>query len=172
VTREWPIGQHASRVLGGLIAVSLWFSIPFSIGASSEQTIDFRLLPVHRGYSRHDSFYVAIRSLEEWKRVSSLDADSRADSLVRQPPPAGVDFTHVTLLVANAGLKHGFPVTVVFNSVIDAGSEIRVHVTVTGPGTCPRFPDEGSVSAMATIPRTDKPIQFDVSNIERDCTHR
>jgi hypothetical protein len=172
VTRKWSVRQHASRVLSGLLAVSLWLPVPFSIAASNEQIIDFHVLPVHRGYSRRDSFYVAIRSLEEWNRLSSLHVDSPADALVPQPPPAGVDFARATLLVANAGLKHSLPITVVFNSVIDAGSEIRVRVTVTGPGTCPGFPEEGSVSAMALIPRTDRPIQFDVSNIDRDCTHR
>jgi hypothetical protein len=79
---------------------------------------------------------------------------------------------HYTLLVVSAGLKHSQPVTVIFDSVIDASVEIRVHVTVTGPGTCPGFPEEGVVSVMALISRTDKPTRFDVSNIERDCTHR
>jgi hypothetical protein len=53
----------------------------------------------------------------------------------------------------SAGLKHSQPVTVIFDS-------------------CPDFPEEGVVSAMALISRTDKPIRLDVSNIERDRTHR
>ena len=83
-----------------------------------------------------------------------------------------VDFDHYTLLVANAGYKINGPYEVKFDSVTDAGNAIVVHVSVTGPANCPAQPQAGHYVAMAVIPRTDKPVQFDVSTGNSACQRR
>jgi len=133
------------------------------------EPITFHVLPNHRGDTGLDIFFVAIRSSQEWTALASRHTGGIMD--LSAPPPE-VNFNNSVLLVANAGLKHAHPVTVEFTSITDVGSKIEVRLVITGPGTCPSLPEEGSVSAMAVIARTDKPIRFDVSNLDRDCLHR
>jgi hypothetical protein len=83
-----------------------------------------------------------------------------------------VDFEQYTLLVVNAGYKINGPYEVKFDSVTDAGNTIRVHVSVAGPTSCPKESVAGHYVAMAVIPRTDKPIEFDVSTRDSACARR
>ena len=112
---------------------------------------------------RHSN--AVIRSARDWNVwVNNLPND------VEDLPT--VDFEHYTLLVSNAGYKTNGPYDVKFDSVTDTGDTIRVHVSVTGPVSCPAEPQAGYYVAMAIIPRTDKPIQFDVSTTNSGCRHR
>jgi hypothetical protein len=160
-----------SVVISGIYITCASLSMPCS-ATPSAQKLDFQVLPRVRYHCRSDVFHLVIRSAQEWSRLSDHEADGCIDWLISNPSLVGIDFDHFTLLVASAGLRGCHPVTVMFDSVIDWGAEIRVHTTINGPGTCPCMPEMGVASAMALIRRTDKPIRFDVSNVERDCTHR
>ncbi len=160
-----------SMVASGICVTSIWLST--SCGATpSEQNLDFQVLPRIRYHCRSDVFQLVIRSAQEWSQLANHEANGCINSLISDPPLVGIDLDHFTLLVASAGLRGCHPVTVVFDSVIDRGAEIRVHTTINGPGTCPCMTEMGVASAMALIRRTDKPIRFVVSHIERDCTRK
>lgn len=128
--------------------------------------IAFQMLPVPSNLSVSDRHSNAvIRSARDWNVwVSNLPGD------VANLPT--VDFEHYTLLVANAGYKANGPYDVTFDSVIDTGNTVRVHVSVKGPASCPAEPQAGHYVAMAVIPSTDKPIQFDVSTVNSTCPRR
>lgn len=125
--------------------------------------VDFQVLPLPRnlGLSDGRSNFV-IRSAQDWDAWLNNSPDAV------EPLPT-IDFERYTLLVANAGFKAHGPVVVKFDSITDTGNEVRVHVSVTSPESCPREPESGHYAAMALIPHTDKPILFDVSNRDRDC---
>ena len=127
--------------------------------------IDFNLLPLPRNLDLSDqrSNFV-IRSAQDWNARASISPDAT------EPLPT-IDFDHYTLLVANAGYKANGPVVVTIDSITDMGNEVRVHVSVASPTTCPQVPEAGHFAALALIPRTDKPIQFDVSNRDTGCSH-
>ena len=169
--RETIRKAFVSMVTSGICVTCTWLSAPCG-ATSSEQKLDFQVLPRTRYHCRNDVFQLVIRSAQDWSQLANHEANGCIDSLISYPPLVGIDFDHFTLLVASAGLRGCHPVTVVFDSVIDWGAEIRVHTTINGPGTCPCLTVMGVASTMALIRRTDKPIRFDVSHIDRDCTVR
>ncbi len=133
--------------------------------AAEDDKIPFQVLslPSTLGLpDRHENF--VIRSPHEW--------DVWADNLtsVAEPLPP-IDFERYTALVASAGYKEHGPVVISFDSITDAGNVIRVHVTVTSPTTCPPQSVAGHYAAIALIPRTDKPLQFDVSSRDTNCPY-
>ena len=140
--------------------------IVWMLGASAraeDGRIDFQVLPVPPTLGLPDArSNFVIRSAQEWNAWLDKLTD------VVEPLPS-VDFERYTLLVANAGYKPHGPVAVKFDSVTDTGNEIRVHVSVAGPARCPPSPEPGHYAAMALIPQTDKPIQFDVSTGNSAC---
>ncbi len=148
------------RGLGTLLAVGV-----LAAGATAQSgKIDFNLLPLPRNLDLPDErSNIVIRSVQDWNARASNSADAT------EPLPA-IDFDRYTVLVANAGYKTNGPVVVTFDSITDMGNEIRVHVSVAGPTTCPKVPEAGHFAALALIPRTDKPIQFDVSNRDAGCS--
>ncbi len=132
--------------------------------AAQSGKIDFQLLPLPRNLDlsdEHSNF--VIRTAQDWNARASSSPD------VTEPLPT-IDFDRYTLLVANAGYKAYGPVVVTFDSITDMGNEVRVHVSVTSPITCPQTPEAGHFAALALIPRTDKPMQFDVSNRDTGCS--
>jgi hypothetical protein len=169
--RETMRKAFVSMVISGICVTCTWFSTPCS-ATPSEQKLDFHVLPRIGYHCRSDVFQLVIRSAQDWSQLENHETNGCIDSLICDLPLVGIDFDHFTLLVASAGLRGCHPVTVVCDSVIDLGAEIRVHTRINGPGTCPCMPEMGVASAMALIRRTDKPIRFDVSHVERDCTHR
>ena len=128
--------------------------------------IAFQMLTVPSNLNVSDSRSSAvIRSMRDWNVwINNLPG------LVENLP--AVDFEQYTLLVVNAGYKTSGPYDVKFDSVTDAGNSVRVHVSVTGPESCPKEPESGHYVAMAIIPRTDKSIQFDVSTRDSACARR
>jgi hypothetical protein len=134
-----------------------------AIAIAQAEKIEFQTLPIPSDLNVSESRSSAvIRSARDWNIwVSNLPGIP--DNLPT------VDFEHYTLLVANAGYKANGPYDVKFDSVTDAGNTIIVHVSVTGPVSCPAQPQAGHYVAMAVIPRTDKPIQFDVSTGNSAC---
>jgi hypothetical protein len=134
--------------------------------AAEEDKIPFQLLPLPPTLGlpdRHTNF--VIRSAQQW--------DVWADNLttVTEPLPV-IDFQHYTAIVASAGYKEHGPVVVTFDSITDVGNVIRVHVTVTSPASCPPQAVAGHYAAIALIPTTDKPIEFDVSSRDTNCPFR
>jgi hypothetical protein len=134
--------------------------------AAQDDKITFQVLslPPTLGLpDSHENF--VIRSPQQW--------DVWADNLtaVAEPLPP-IDFERYTALVASAGFKEHGPVVISFDSITDTGNLIRVHLTVTSPTACPPQAVPGHYAAIALIPRTDKPVQFDVSNRDTNCPYR
>jgi hypothetical protein len=128
--------------------------------------IPFQMLTVPPNLNVSESRSSAvIRSTQDWN-VWINNLPEMAESLPT------VDFEQYTLLVVNAGYKINGPYEVKFDSVADAGNTIRVHVSVTGPTSCPKESVAGHYVSMAIIPRTDKPIEFDVSTRDSACARR
>jgi hypothetical protein len=128
--------------------------------------VAFQMLTVPSNLNVSDSRSSAvIRSTRDW----NVWINNLPDVPENLP---SVDFEQYTLLVVNAGYKTSGPYDVKFDSVIDAGNSVRVHVSVTGPESCPKEPQSGHYVAMAIIPRTDKSIQFDVSTRDSACARR
>ncbi len=156
------IEQH--NALGSIAIVLIMSMLGASAGADDGK-IDFQVLPVPPTLGLPDArSNFVIRSAQDWNAWLDKLTD------VVEPLPT-VDFDRYTLLVANAGYKPHGPVAVKFDSVTDMGNEIRVHVSVAGPASCPSSPEPGHYAAMALIPQTDKPIQFDISTKESTCRY-
>ncbi|MGO9933941.1 MAG: hypothetical protein ACLPV8_19310 [Steroidobacteraceae bacterium] len=149
------------------LGISLLTSILAAAGAAAQEgKIEFQVLAVPPNLNISDSHSNAvIRSEREWNTwVINL----------REVPTSlpSVDFEKYTLLIANAGYKSNGPYEVKFDSVTDLPNEVRVHISVTGPASCPAEPEAGHYVAMAVFPRTDKPVQFDVTTRNSSCPHR
>ena len=133
---------------------------------AQEAKIEFQAIKVPPNLNISDSHSNAvIRSNRDWNTwVNNL----------REVPESlpTVDFEQYTLLIANAGYKSNGPYDVKFDSVTDWPNEVRVHVTVSGPVSCPAAPEAGHYAAMVVVPRTDKPIQFDVTTRNSTCPPR
>lgn len=131
--------------------------------AAQDEKIPFQVLslPPTLGLpDRHENF--VIRSPQQWD-VWANNLTAGAETL----PP--IDFERNTAIVASAGLKEHGPVVVSFDSITDAGNVVRVHITVSSPTTCPPHSVPGHYAAIALIPSTDKPVQFDVSSRDSNC---
>ncbi len=141
----------------------IWALAPTAMPQNGK--IDFQDFPLPRNLVLSDGHSNAvIRSAQEWDGWLSNSTD------VTEHLPV-IDFERYTLLVVNAGYRTQGPFAVKFDSVTDVGNEVRVHVTVTGPEICPQVSQAAHYAAMVLIPRTDKPIQFDVSTRDSGC-HR
>jgi hypothetical protein len=150
-----------------LLGISLLAALLAAASATAQEgKIEFQVLTVPPNLNISDSHSNAvIRSASDWNTwVNNL----------REVPAnlPSVDFEHYTLLIANAGYKLNGPYDVRFDSVTDMPNEVRVHVTVTGPASCPSVPEAGHYVAMAVFPRSDKPIQFDVTTKNSTCPSR
>jgi hypothetical protein len=149
----------------GRVAIALLMWALASTAMPQNGKIEFQDIPLppNMALSEGHSNSV-IRSAQEWDGWLSNSTD------VAQQLPI-IDFERYTLLVVNAGYRTQGPFAVKFDSVTDVGNEVRVHVTVTGPEVCPQVSQAAHYAAMVLIPRTDKPIQFDVSTRDGGC-HR
>lgn len=145
------------------LRIALLLSMLAATAVGEEDKIPFQIIPLATTLGLpdgHENF--VIRSLQEWYVwANNLSA-------VVDPLPT-IDFERYTSLVASAGYKEHGPVVVTFDSITDAGNVIRVHVSVSNPPSCPAQPVPGHYAAMALIPRTDKPVQFDVSSRDTGC---
>jgi hypothetical protein len=139
------------------------------LGASAiaqSGAIAFQMLTVPSDLNVSDSRSSAvIRSTRDW----NVWINNLPDVAENLPT---LDFEQYTLLVVNAGYKINGPYDVKFDSVTDTGNTVRVHVSVTGPTSCPKESVSGHYVAMVIIPRTDKSIQFDVSTRDSACARR
>ncbi len=132
-------------------------------GTADEDKIPFQLLTLPPSIGLPDSHAnFVIRSPQQWdfwaNNLTSID----------EPLPS-IDFERYTAIVASAGYKEHGPVLVSFDSIIDTGNVVRVHVTVSSPTTCPPQAVPGHYAVIALIARTDKPVQFDVSSRDTYC---
>jgi hypothetical protein len=148
------------------LTIALLLFVLLTATAAEDDKVPFQVLslpPTIGLPERHDNF--VIRSAQQWE----IWANNL--TFVAEPLPS-IDFDRYTALVASAGFKEHGPVSVIFESITDAGNVIRVHVSVTTPTSCPPQPVPGHYAAIALIPRTDKPIQFDASNRDTNCPYR
>jgi hypothetical protein len=148
------------------LAIALLASILTTIATAQDGKIPFQVVPLSPtlGLPEGHANFV-IRSAEQWYVwTNNL-------TVIEEPLPT-IDFGQYTVLVASAGYKEHGPVVLTFDSITDAGNVIRVHVSVASPPSCPAPPIAGHYAVMALIPRTDKPVQFDVSNRDTSCPYR
>lgn len=147
------------------IATALLLCALAATAAAQDDKIPFQVLPLPATLGLpdgHENF--VIRSAEQWERwANNLTA-------VPESLPA-IDFDRYTALVASAGYKEHGPVVVSFDSITDTVNIVRVHITVSSPTSCPPRSVSGHYAAMALIPRTDKPVQFDVSSRDTNCPY-
>jgi hypothetical protein len=147
------------------VMTALCISMLATAAAAQDEKIPFQVLalaPTLGLPEGHANF--VIRSEQGWALwANNLTA-------VLEPLPL-VDFERYTAIVASAGYKEHGPVIVSFDSITDTGNVVRVHITVTRPASCPPQPVPGHYAAMALIPHTDKPVQFDVSNRDTSCPY-
>jgi hypothetical protein len=133
--------------------------------AAQDDKISFQVLPLPPTIGLPDSHAnFVIRSAQQW------DIWANNLSAVAEPLP-DIDFDRYTALVTSAGYKQHGPVVVSFDSITDTGNVIRVHVTVSSPTSCPPQSVAGHYAAIALIPHSDKPVQFDVSNRDTNCPY-
>ena len=144
--------------------LALLILILAATAAAQDGKLPFQVLPLSASLGLPDAHTnFVIRSAQDWEVwANNLTA-------VVDPLPI-IDFERYTALVASAGYKQHGPVAVTFDSISDGGNVIRVHISVTTPA-CPPQPVPGHYAAMALIPSTDKPIQFDVSNRDSSCPY-
>jgi hypothetical protein len=148
------------------LALALLIGLLGASAAADEAKIDFQLLPLPRNVRLSDSHSnTVIRSPQEWN-----DWLGNLPEGVENLP--SVDFDRYTLIVINAGYKTNGPFEIKINSITDAGNEVRVRVTVTGPVPCPPAPVAGQYFAMVVIAQTDKPVQFDMSSSGSSCPRK
>ena len=159
--------RHQQQTWLRSLGISLLASILAAASAAAQEVkIEFQVLTVPPNLNISDSHSNAvIRSNRDWTIwVGNL----------REVPDSlpSVDFEKYTLLISNAGYKSNGPYEVKFDSVTDLPNEVRVHISVTGPVSCPAEPEAAHYVAMAVVPRTDKPVQFDVTTRNSICPHR
>jgi hypothetical protein len=148
------------------MALALLVGLLGATAAAEEAKIDFQLLPPPRNIRLSDGHSnTVIRSTQEW-----IDWLGNLPEGVENLP--SIDFDRYTLLVINAGYKTNGPFEIKIGSITDTGNEVRVRISVTGPSPCPRAPEAGQYFAMAVIPQTDKPIQFDMSSSGSNCPRK
>jgi hypothetical protein len=148
------------------MALALLVGLLGATAAAEEAKIDFQLLPPPRNIRLSDGHSnTVIRSTQEW-----IDWLGNLPEGVENLPT--IDFDRYTLLVINAGYKANGPFEIKIGSITDTGNEVRVRISVTGPSPCPRAPEAGQYFAMAVIPQTDKPIQFDMSSSGSNCPRK
>jgi hypothetical protein len=88
------------------------------------------------------------------------------------PLPADIDLTRETLIVATSGVKPSSGFVVLIQSVTES-DEIHVSLLETIPGPqCPRMTELTYPDAFALIPKTSKPIRFDITTATVDCSIR
>jgi hypothetical protein len=144
--------------------LALFVSMLAATATAQDGKLAFQVLPLSPTLGLPDGHAnFVIRSAQDW------DAWANNLTAVVDPLPI-IDFERYTALVASAGYKEHGPVVVTFDSITDGGNVIRVHISVTTPA-CPPQPVPGHYAAVALIPSTDKPIQFDVSNRDSSCPY-
>lgn len=125
--------------------------------------------------------YFAIRSVKDWRdwqtgrslQSGAVQVAGSADIASDLPPvPADIDLSRDTLIVAISGVKASSGFDVFIQSVTES-DEIMVSLLETTPGAqCPRMTERTYPEAFALIPKTSKPIHFDVTTAIIDCpTH-
>ena len=148
------------------VALALLMGAFAATAAADEAKMEFQVLPPPRNVRLSDGHSnTVIRSTQEWSDWLG-DLPEGVENLPT------IDFGRYTLLVINAGYKTNGPFEIKINSITDAGNEVHVRVTVTGPAQCPQAPETGQYFAMVLIPQTDKPVHFDMSSIGGNCSRK
>ena len=125
--------------------------------------------------------YFAIRSVKDWRdwqagrllQSEAVQPAGSADIAPDLPPlPDDIDLSRETLIVAISGVKASSGYGVLIQSVTES-DEIRVSLLETTPGTqCPRMTELTYPETFALIPKTSKPVRFDVTTAAIDCPSR
>jgi hypothetical protein len=157
------VNKSSTRAL--FVVLGLAFLAPVAFDATNDKRIALQIIRFGYGYAAHGPFCAAIRSQQEWNRLSDLQS-ANSDK-----PPTGVDFSKSILLVASGGYQPN-RASVTFDSAIEGDNAIRVHATLMLPGNCPRMPEIGYPSTLALIAQTKKPIYCEIQTSERNCTGR
>jgi hypothetical protein len=116
--------------------------------------------------------FSVIRTEPEWKQLwSEIEPHMGQDGDKRGPYPAPfIDFRRDTLIVAAAGMKTSGGWSVAIHSMREFPSRILVFVIELRPGKhCMASSVITHPIALALIPRTTKPVDFDIIRGETAC---
>jgi hypothetical protein len=112
-----------------------------------------------------ETFWV-VRSQEDWKGLRrsvgpNLDTNRNLD---------GVDFKKYTVLIVALGTRPSNGYSVMIRNARDDGTAIHVSVLEVRPGTqCPVMTELTYPGAAVLIPRTNKPVLFEIRSADLDC---
>jgi hypothetical protein len=112
-----------------------------------------------------ETFWV-VRTLEDWKGLRqslgpNLDSNQNLD---------GVDLKKYTILIVALGTRPSSGYSVMIRSARDDGAAIHVSVLEVRPGTqCPVMTELTFPGTAVLIPRTDKPVRFEIRSADLDC---
>lgn len=158
---------YAQRNFVDFTVISVWNAAPFLSCTSTAVT---------------PPRYIAIQSLKDWVadcKPKNTNALSELQNPKTRPVehsfgPTDIDFNRYTLLIADVGMRGNVENILVFTQIFDARDVIVVNVMEVEAGNaCISIatvnPD---LRAYALIPKTDKPVRFNVSHAVEDCSKR
>jgi hypothetical protein len=112
-----------------------------------------------------EKFWV-VRTQEDWKGLRerlgpNLDSNRNLD---------GVDLKKYIVLIVALGTRPSSGYSVMIQSARDDGAAIHVSVLEVRPGAqCPVMTELTFPATAVLIPRTDKPVRFEIRSADLDC---
>jgi hypothetical protein len=125
---------------------------------------------------RYPRFYTetfrVVRSQQEWKALWQPAVSNPSSNLGPEGASPDVDFSKYTVLIAALGSRGSGGYTVTIRNARDDGTVIQVSVLEVRPrGPACAVTTEISYPATAVlIPRTNKPVRFEMASADLDCT--
>jgi len=168
--RFWA-GRQLQRWMTGLARSPLWALIAAVAAAMPLAAADHGWLHVipYSGESSglaSESFR-AVRSEKEWDDLSAQLVLQPSKGDVHAP---GIDFEKFTVLVAALGSRPTGGFSVLVQGAFDNGRTIEVYVLEVRPGPdCTVITTVTHPIAIALIPRSDRPVRFQVDTADVNC---
>jgi hypothetical protein len=157
--------------------ILFFLGMPIASAAGGKTWLDFQVFRPDESYFPFATFpqvpaYLAVRSAADWVafwrvpgRLSPpAPMAGRSSDMAPAVPNPDVDFDRFTLLFVTMG-PMGVGHSTTISSILDMGSKIRITVINASPGFdsgCTRALGMEYPTATALIPKTDKPIVFDI----------
>ena len=140
------------------------------LGASDARWLPLTPYPGWSGLGQNsgppNETFVAVRSQKEWdKLLTQLGWPSPKGST----PPV-IDFQKSTLLVAALGTRPTGGYSVLFQGAFDDGAAIHAFLLEARPGpNCTATTAITHPIAVALIPRSSEPVDFNISSADVNC---
>jgi hypothetical protein len=115
----------------------------------------------------HETFR-SVRSQQEWQALWATLSPTTVGPRGNAP---NVDFEKYTMIVAALGERRSGGYTVQVQNALDDGTAVRVSVLEVRPGRdCTVTLEVTYPISIALVPRTDRPIHFQVGAADFDCS--